>query len=286
MRHRTKLFLSAVAATLIGSNAFGQERDSNNPRPKRSWYRKWRDAAGRAKANQPDWLSPLATTSGRLKDELRYDVWRQPATGGNTAWQLGGNRGVEFVAAPRTQILLGIPTYNLQSPNGPAGGFGDLPLQLKFRIASAEQTEGNYLVTFVLGATVPTGAHRYGAGDPLFTPTIAAGKGWGRFNTQSTIGVSLPGGNTTKLGRQLLWNTAFQYRASGKLWPELEVNSTFYKSGKNAGEKQVFLTPGLGFGRMRVGRKLRFSSAAGMQIAATRFHTYDHRWMFSERLSF
>jgi len=64
-------------------------------------------------------------------------------------------------------------------------------------------------VTFVLGATVPTGAHRYGAGDPVFTPTIAVGKGWGRFDTQSTIGVNLPGGGTAKLGRQLVWNTAF-----------------------------------------------------------------------------
>ncbi len=288
MRHRAQLFLSAVAATLIASNAFGQDHDSSHaqPQPKHSWYRKWRNAANRAKANQPDWLSPLATTSGRLKDELRYDVWRQPATGGNTAWQLGGNKGLEFVATSRTQILLGIPTYNLESPNGPPAGFDDLPLQLKFRIASAEQTEGNYLVTFVLGATVPTGTHRYGAGDPVFTPTIAVGKGWGRFDTQSTVGVNLPGGNTAKLGRQLVWNTAFQYRASWKLWPELEVNSTFYKFGKNVGEKQVFLTPGLGFGRVRVGKKLRFSSAAGMQIAATRFHTYDHRWMFSERLSF
>jgi hypothetical protein len=221
-----------------------------------------------------------------LKDELRYDAWRQPAAGGNTAWQLGGNKGLEFVATPRTQILLGIPTYNLQSPNGPPGGFGDLPLQLKFRIASAEQAEGNYLITFILGATVPTGAHRYGEGDAVLTPTIALGKGWGRFDAQSTIGANLPGGSTAKLGRQVIWNTAFQYRAGWKLWPEFEVNSTFYRTGKNAGEKQVFLTPGVGFGRLRVGKKLRFSSAAGMQIAATHFHTYDHRWMFSERLSF
>ncbi|HWT88452.1 MAG TPA: hypothetical protein VN454_06590, partial [Candidatus Angelobacter sp.] len=118
MRHRTKLVLSVVAATLVASNAFGQERDSNNPHPKHSWYRKWRNAVDRTKANQPDWLSPLATTSGRLKDELRYDVWRQPVTGGNAAWQLGGNKGLEFVATSRTQILLGVPTYNLQSPNG------------------------------------------------------------------------------------------------------------------------------------------------------------------------
>jgi len=100
MRHETKLFLSAVAATLIASNAFGQDRDSSHAQPpvKQSWYRKWRNAADRAKANQPDWLSPLVTTSGRLKDELRYDVWRQPALEGNTAWQLGGNKGLEFVA--------------------------------------------------------------------------------------------------------------------------------------------------------------------------------------------
>jgi hypothetical protein len=63
-------------------------------------------------------------------------------------------------------------------------------------------------------------------------------------------------------------------------------NSTLYKTGENAGNKQVFLTPGLGFGRMRLGKNLRFSSAAGMQIAATRFHTYNHRWMFSTRVSF
>lgn len=94
---------------------------------------------------------------------------------------------------------------------------------------------------------------------------------------------SMTGG---KSGRQLQWNTAFQYRSAWKLWPEIEVNSTFYETGKNTGDKQVFLTPGLGFGRIRLGRNLRFSSAAGMQIAATRFHTYNHRWMFSMRVSF
>src|SRR5439155_23531139 len=96
MRHRTKLFLSVVAATLIGSNAFGQERDSNNPQPKYSWYRKWQNPVDRTKANQPDWLSPLATTSGRLKDGLRYDVCGQPPTGAHAAWQPGRDKGLEF----------------------------------------------------------------------------------------------------------------------------------------------------------------------------------------------
>jgi hypothetical protein len=253
---------------------------------KRNLFRKWLDLAGQVQASQPDWLSPLATTSGRLKQEFRYDTWDQPAAGGNRLYQFGGNKGLEFITSSRTQVLLGVPTYNLQAPNGPPGGFGDLPLMLKFRIASAEEREGNYLFTFLLSATVPTGSHRYGSGDAVLTPTLAAGKGWGKFDVQTTFGANLPTGDIPKLGRQLQWNTAFQYRTFWKLWPELEVNSTFYEVGKDAGDKQVFLTPGLGFGRIHLSRNLRFSSAIGVQIAATSFHTYNHRWMFSTRLSF
>lgn len=263
-----------------------QESANTEKTKKRSFFYSWLHMAAETQSRQPGWLSPLVTTSGRLKNEFRYDIWDQPSTLGNRTYQFGGNKGVEFITSPRTQILLGVPTYTLVSPNGPPGGFGDLPLQMKFRLASAERSEGNYLLTFILAATAPTGSHRYGAGDGMVTPTIAAGKGFGRFDVQSTFGANLPTGNTAKLGRQLQWNTAFQYHAPWKLWPELEVNSTFYKTGPHAGNQQVFLTPGLGFGRVRLRRGIRFSSAAGMQIAVTRFHTYDHRWMFSERLSF
>jgi hypothetical protein len=264
----------------------GQGSAATQGKKKRGLFRSWLHMAAETQAKQPDWLSPLATTSGRLKQELRYDIWDQPAAQGNRTYQFGGGKGLEFITSSRTQILAGIPSYTLHSPNGSPGGFGDLPLMLKFRIASAERGEGNYLLTLILGATAPTGSHRYGASDAVLTPTLAFGKGWGRFDVQSTFGANLPTGHTTKLGRQLQWNTAFQYQAAWKLWPELEVNSTFYKTGTNAGEKQVFLTPGMGFGRVRLGRGFRFSTAAGLQIAVTKFHTYDHRWMFSERISF
>jgi hypothetical protein len=253
---------------------------------RRNVFRAWLDLADRVQATQPDWLSPLATTSGRLKQEFRYDIWDQPASGGNRSYQFGGNKGLELITSSRTQILIGVPTYTLVSSNSPPGGFGDLPLMLKFRIASAERTEGNYLVTFLLAATAPTGSHRFGAGEAVLTPTMAFGKGWGRFDVQSTLGVNLPRGDSAKLGRQLLWNTVFQYRAAWKLWPELEANSTFHTTGKYAGETQLFLTPGLGFGRAHLAGRFRLSSAVGVQIAATQFHTYNHRWMFSTRVSF
>ena len=253
---------------------------------KRNLLHAWLDLGEHVQATQPDWLSPLATTSGRLKQEFRYDIWDQPASGGNRSYQFGGNKGLELITSSRTQILIGVPTYTLVFPNGPPGGFGDSPFMLKFRISSAERTEGNYLVTFLLAATAPTGSHRYGAGEAVVTPTMALGKGWWRFDVQSTLGVNLPAGDTAKLGRQLLWNTAFQYRAAWKLWPELEANSTFYTTGKNAGETQLFLTPGLGIGRAHLAGRFRVSSAVGVQIAATQFHTYNHRWMLSTRVSF
>jgi hypothetical protein len=263
-----------------------QDCAGKEPTKKIGWFRSWVRMGEETQARQPYWLSPLATTSGRLKNEFRYDMWDQPFPQGNRTYQLGGGKGLEFITSSRTQLLVGVPTYTLHSPSGPLGGFGDLPLMLKFRIASAEREEGNYLATFILSATAPTGSHRYGSGDGVLTPTLALGKGWGRIDVQTTFGANLPTGRTAKLGRQLAWNTAFQYEAPWKIWPELEVNSTFYETGPNAGDKQVFLTPGLGFGRIRLRKGLRFSTAAGMQVAVTTFHTYDHRWMISERVSF
>src|SRR5215831_7514353 len=263
-----------------------QDSQQREGRKKRSLLRRWLDMADQAQATQPDWLSPLATTSGRLKQEFRYDIWDQPSAGGNSTYQLGGNKGLEFITSSRTQLLLGIPTYTLVSPNGPPGAFGDLPLMLKVRIFSAERTEGNYLLTFILATTAPTGSHRYGSGEGVVTPTLAFGKGWGRFDVQTTVGQTLPTGDTTKIGRQFQWNTAFQYRALWKLWPELETNAAFYETGKFAGERQLFLTPGIGFGRVHLNRRFRFSAAVGMQIATTEFHTYNHRWIFSQRISF
>jgi len=228
----------------------------------------------------------LRTSSGRLKQEFRYDIWDQASVAANSTYQFGGNKGLELITSSRTQLLLGVPSYIVVSPNGPRGGFGDLPLMLKFRMASAKRSEGDYLLTFILAATAPTGSRRYGSGDGVMTPTLAFGKGWKSFDLQSTLGVNLPVEDTAKLGRQVLWNTAFQYQTRWKLWPELEANSTFFETGKYGSNTQLFLTPGVGSGRLHLAGRFRFSSAVGIQIAATSFHTYNHRWMLSTRVSF
>jgi hypothetical protein len=242
--------------------------------------------AKRTEAEQPDWLSPIATTTGRLKDEFRFDVWRPISTSGQTNYTFGGGKGLEFIVAPRVQLLIGVPSFQEYPHNEPHDGFGDMPLMLKFRVASAPRKKGDYLLTLLLKATVPTGSRLDGLQDAVLTPGIALGKGWKQFDVQSTIGSTFPTGDTAKIGRQFLWDTALQYRAGRKLWPELEVNSTGFLTGRYAGETQAFLTPGLGFGRAHLWGPLSFSAAVGFQIAATQFHTYNHQLMLSIRFPF
>src|SRR5204862_106317 len=74
----------------------------------RSLFRSWFHMATETQANQPDWLSPLATTSGRLKQERRYDICVQPATLGNRACQLVGGRGCAGITRPRARTLGGL----------------------------------------------------------------------------------------------------------------------------------------------------------------------------------
>jgi hypothetical protein len=118
------------------------------------------------------------------------------------------------------------------------------------------------------------------------SPILAAGKGWGRFDVQATIGGVLPTGDTKIIGRQIVFNTTFQYHLLKLLWPDCEVNSTFYKDGKTDGKKTTYLTPGIGVGRFRLARNVHFVVVAGEQIAVTHYHKTNHNWILSLRFPF
>ena len=60
--------------------------------------------------------------------------------------------------------------------------------------------------------------------------------------------------NRTAFGDPILWNTAFQYHFMQYFWPELEVNYEYWPNGERGGLNQVLLTPGLIFGRFKIGQ--------------------------------
>ena len=70
------------------------------------------------------------------------------------------------------------------------------------------------------------------------------------------------------------------------VWPMVELNSTSWSGGALDGKKEVFLTPGLVVGAFPIAERLHLGLGAGVQIAVTQFHRYNHRWIASIRLPF
>ncbi len=240
--------------------------------------------AEHADAEQPHWIAPLFTTTPRLLEQLRFDTTIQPKAGYETT-NFGGGKGLELIPFANTEILISTPPYLNHDKPGVQDGIGDMSFLLKYRLASGNEESGNYIVTAFLGASVPSGTYSNGATAAIVTPTIAAGKGWGHFDFQTTFGVALPD-HMDKLGTPLAHNVAFQYRVLGKLWPEVEVNSTFWMNGSQEGKKQVFLSPGLVAGKFHLWKRLGVTVGGGVQIPATHFHTVDRSYLASVRFPF
>jgi hypothetical protein len=251
-----------------------------------TFWRRWFQRVTKTQAEQPHWITPLATTTPRLEEEFRFDMAWQQANNSIYARNYGLSKGLELIPVRPLEIILGVPPYIVHNQPGVADGFGDVSFLLKYRVLSANEEKGNYIVTLFLGATAPTGRDHVGALSATVTPTIAAGKGWGNFDVQITFGVTLPLADSAIIGRNLVWNTAVQYRVLRKIWPEIEVNSTFFVGGPHDGMKQVFLTPGIVLGRFHLWQRLGLSVGAGTQIAVTRFHTNNHNWILSVRFPF
>lgn len=263
-----------IVAFLLGSAAFAQDS---------GWFAR----SDRNKEEQPHWITPLATTTPRLEQEFRYDLVCQELGGEHNVTNIGGGKGLELIPFDRTEIILSVPPYFTRNfPSPTSDGFGDFSWLVKYRLLTANENQGNHIFTVFLGGTLPTGSSRNGAEHATLTPTFAYGKGWGNFDAQGTFGITFPSADTTTLGTPIAWNNAFQYRVARKFWPELEINTTFFPNGEREGNQQVFLTPGLVIGRIPLNHRIGLTLGAGVQIAATRFHTSIHNAIVSVRLPF
>jgi len=246
----------------------------------------WFQRSDQAKSNQPHWITPLATVTPRLEQEFRTDFFVQQTPTGVNLINFGGGKGLELIPAEHVELLFNVPPYFERNSPNLHDGFGDVSFVGKYRLLAGNEEHGNYILTVFLGATVPTGSYSNGARGGVITPTIAGGKGWGKFDVQSTLGVGLPTSHTDTIGHAIAFNTAFQYHLLPKLWPEVEVNSTFWKDGTQDGKKQTFLTPGLILGRFKLHGRFVMAFGAGFQIAVTHYHNYNHAGVFTIRFPF
>lgn len=238
------------------------------------------------KAEQPHWVTPVSTVTPRLEQEIRYDIFWQTQPDGSTTTNYGGSKGLELIPAKNIEVIIGIPPYLVHSKPLPRDGWGDETFLVKYRFLSHNEQHGNYILTAFLGASIPTGEYKNGASHATITPTLAFGKGWGSFDVVTTAGIQLPVEEGARLGQPVSWNVTGQYRVLHKIWPELEMNATFYHGGLNDGKAQVFVTPGVVFGRFPISHRIGLTVGTGVQIAATEFHIYNHRYILTMRMPF
>jgi hypothetical protein len=250
------------------------------------FFSDWLSLVDRTKSEQPHWLTPIATTTPRLEQEYRYDQLWQVNAAGITTNNYGGGKGPELIPFERIEVIFNVPPYLAHNDPLVQNGWGDVAFLVKYRLLSQNEEHGNYILTAFLGWSLPTGQFKNGALHPVITPTLAYGKGLRRFDLQGTFGVGMPTADTNLLGRTFAWNNAFQYHVMKRIWPEVELNSSFFQNGKNDGRKQNFLTPGLVLGRFPLAGRVGLTFGAGFQIATTHFHTTNHNAILSVRVPF
>ncbi|HEY5054942.1 MAG TPA: hypothetical protein VII58_02205, partial [Acidobacteriaceae bacterium] len=262
------------------------------------WIARYQARVTATQSAQPHWVTPLVTVTPRLEQEFRTDFARQTNAKLYETWNYGNGKGLEIIPARRIELLFNLPPFFAHRQSGVKDGFGDVSFNSKFRIFARNAEHGNAILTAFLAATVPTGKNGNGSCCAVVTPTLAGGKGWGKFDLESTLGGSLPVTNAKSLGHTIAWNTTAQYRmaktgAARFFWPELEFNSSFFSGGANDGKKMTFATPGLIIGRIPLAHnadgtpgRLGLTFGAGEQIALTHFHTYNHAIVLTARIPF
>ncbi len=279
------LFFLLTTANLIA-------QDGSASAASGGFFHHWQARASATQAKQPSWAVPLVTTTTGLIQVARTDMVRQIAPALTTTWNLDNSKGLNLVPWARTELAFNLPPY-IEHNSTAKDGAGDVSFLGKYRLLSGNAQHGSYTLSAWVLATIPTGSYKNGSTDSSVAPTVGGGKGIGRFDVQSTLGATLPSGQPaiTASGRPVAWNTVAQVRAGKLFWPEIESNATFYKGGANDGKMQEFVTPGVIVGKCALhpgDPKARAGLAfgAGMQIATSHFHSYNHglvltaRWLF------
>lgn len=273
-----RLLLYALALLVFAAPGYASAQTS--------WTARWLANVSKTQSQQPHWITPIVLVTPRLEQEFRADFVRQLLPDNQHSWNIDNGKGLEVIPLPRVELLANLPPYLIHSRSNLQNGPGDVSFVMKYRILTANEQKGNYILTAFLGGSIPTGTYKNGAASATVSPTLAGGKGWGRFDIESTLGGVLPVNNAQQIGRTIAWNTVAQQHLGRFLWPELEANATFFKGGPNDGKHQVFLTPGLVVGRIPLHNRVGLTVGAGMQIAASQYHAYDHALIFTARLPF
>lgn len=302
-----KRYIIAAMAASFASAAFADALPVPQPPPDvaatdpiSNYFLHWFDRSDAAQASQPHWMTPITTVTPRLEQEYRYDQYQEFLQNGSEINNYFAGKGLELIPTEYNEILINVPPFQQRLPEGtkvkPATGFADGNfVTIKQRLLSANEENGNYILSAFLGVQAPTGITAFTNRPAWFiTPTIAGGMGWGDFDFQGTIGYTFPTANEHLVGTALLTSLTLQYHLWDYFWPELAFNDTQWTSGPRAGRNQLLVSPGILLGRFRIYERLKLNIGIAYQVAVVPDHgitnpltpLYNHAWILTARLPF
>ena len=251
----------------------------------------WEQRVRTTSAGQPAWAVPGVTPSSGLVQLARVDVLHQYTSTHFVTWNDGNSKGFNLIPFYKTELDINLPPYIQHDNPRVRDGAGDFSMALKYRIFAGNEEHHNYSISAQVQGVGATGSYSNGLLRNQINPSLVAGKGFGKFDVQSSVGGILPVGSVNKLGRTVVWNTVTQYKVGKIFWPELEVNENYYILGPNNGKNQVFMTPGLMISKIKLRpeepkNRLAVVVGGGMQIATSHFHSYNHGLVLTARMVF
>jgi hypothetical protein len=279
--------LSQAATTAPTGEATEAETEGTTP-PFIKYFADWFTRVDSIRAKQPGWATPIVTGSPGLQELFRYDISWQKLAEGHTLTSYGYGKGLEFIPFDPVQFIVGLPAWQTVNTNPGKDGWSDQSFLVKYRLWSANEQNGNYAVSTFLNLTVPNGGANFTTHHFVFTPAVAAGKGWGHFDIQTALAVSVPDNDSgwQTLGTPLTLNATAQSHFGKFFWPDVEVNYTYWPNGPHEGLNQAFITPGLVVGRFHLWKRIGLSLGVGYQIAVTDHPLYHHNFIFTGRIPF
>lgn len=272
---------SLIAITLLSFSGTLHGQDN--------FFQGWEARVWATSARQPAWPVPVVSPSSVIVQLARVDFVRQYTPTLTTTWNYDNGKGVNLIPFARTEFDINLPPYIQHNNPKVQDGAGDFSVVAKYRMFAANE-RGNYSTAAQVAFSVPTGSYKNGTAVSTITPTVIGGKGFGRFDIQSALGAVLPTSSSATIGRTISWNSVAQYKVGKYLWPELEVNSTYFHRGPNDGKNQTFLTPGMMVSKIKLrsepANRLGLMLGGGMQIATSSYHSYNHALVLTSRMTF
>lgn len=257
-----------------------------------SFLSNWLDNVSRTQELQPHWETLLGMPSPRLTQGLRLNYSRQYFPNGSTLENFGMGKGLELIVDENVELQIGVPAYiNSESAKDDSSGWADETFLGRYRFVSANEENGNYIVSSSIGVSIPSGSEQFSTHSSIYTLALAGGKGWGTrqsgVSIQSTLSMNAPDNNISTTGTSLSWTTALQAHVLQNVWPEIEASYTHWYKGLLDGRNQLVMTYGITFGRFEIKNREKLTFGIGYQEPRfTHFSNFSRTWVSTMKLSF